>query len=107
MTNRGENGNIITSKEKKQKRLLEILNNTLAKKYLEIKISLTTYYETKSQIDKLIKEGYLFSLYLDDTFTGEITELYLFSTIFIYKNNEFFDMIINSKEKIPGRIIVL
>lgn len=102
-----EFANSLWSKEKKQKRLLEILNNTLAKKYLEIKISLTTYYETKSQIDKLIKEGYLFSLYLDDTFTGEITELYLFSTIFIYKNNEFFDMIINSKEKIPGRIIVL
>lgn len=102
-----EFANSLWSKEKKQKRLLEILNNTLAKKYLEIKISLTTYYETKSQIDKLIKEGYLFSLYLDDTFTGKITELYLFSTIFIYKNNEFFDMIINSKEKIPGRIIVL
>ena len=102
-----EFANSLWSKEKKQKRLLEILNNTLAKKYLEIKISLTTYYETKSLIDKLIKEGYLFSLYLDDTFTGKITELYLFSTIFIYKNNEFFDMIINSKEKIPGRIIVL
>ena len=102
-----EFANSLWSKEKKQKRLLEILNNTLAKKYLEIKISLTTYYENKSLIDKLIKEGYLFSLYLDDTFTGEITELYLFSTIFIYKNNEFFDMIINSKEKIPGRIIVL
>ena len=102
-----EFANSLWKKEKKQKRLLEILNNTLAKKYLEIKISLTTYYETKSLIDKLIKEGYLFSLYLDDTFTGKITELYLFSTIFIYKNNEFFDMIINSKEKIPGRIIVL
>ena len=94
-------------KEKKQKRLLEILNNTLAKKYLEISINLSTYYEYKNNIDKLIKDGYLFSIVIDDTFNGDITELYLFSSIFIYKNSEFFDMIIDSKERIPARIVIL
>ena len=94
-------------KEKKQKRLLEILNNTLAKKYLEISINLSTYYEYKDNIDKLIKDGYLFSIVIDDTFNGDITELYLFSSIFIYKNSEFFDMIIDSKERIPARIVIL
>ena len=94
-------------KEKKQKRLLEILNNTLAKKYLEISINLSTYYEYKDNIDKLIKDGYLFSIVIDDTFNGDITELYLFSSIFIYNNSEFFDMIIDSKERIPARIVIL
>ena len=100
------------------KQTFEILKNSIDKNRLfnnvkEVssfhRIQATPGYRQEANYvcDKLIKEGYLFSLYLDDTFTGEITELYLFSTIFIYKNNEFFDMIINSKEKIPGRIIVL
>ena len=79
----------------------------IAKKYLEISINLSTYYEYKDNIDKLIKDGYLFSIVIDDTFNGDITELYLFSSIFIYKNSEFFDMIIDSKERIPARIVIL
>ena len=95
------------AKEKKQKRLLEILNNPLSKKYLEININLSIYHEYKDIIDKLIKDGYLFSVVIDESFTGDITELYLFSTIFIYKNSEFFVMIMDSKERIPAKIVVL
>ena len=94
------------SKEKKSKQLLHVIDNVLLKKYVEIKVSCTDYENNKEYIDSLIKECFSFCIVIDDEFDGNISLLLLFSTIYIYENNEYFDIIINNREKIPGKIIV-
>ena len=83
------------SKEKKSKQLLHVIDNVLLKKYVEIKVSCTDYENNKEYIDSLIKEGFSFCIVIDDEFDGNISLLLLFSTIYIYENNEYFDIIIN------------
>ena len=96
----------IYSKEKKLKKLFNILNSTLAKKLISIKISYSEYIKHKDFINNKIKEGYSFSLVLDkDNF--ELNELILFSYIYVYEDSDIFDIISSNENKISATIIKL
>lgn len=94
-------------KPKKSKQLLNVIDNTLAKKYIHINLKYCDYVAHKEMIRKLIQDGYQFTVLIDETYEGDISTLFLFSIIFIYENDEFSDMILTNKNKIPGKIICL
>ena len=91
-------------KEKKIERLFNILNSTLAKKFVSIKINYSDYELHKDFINKKIKEGYSFTVVLDDD-SFNINELVLFSYIYVFEDSEIFDIIKSSEDKISAKII--
>ncbi len=56
------------SKKDKIKRVLEIMNNDIAKDLISLKISFGDFINYKDDVYRLIKEGYQFSVILDDVF---------------------------------------
>ncbi len=94
----------IFSKEKKRERLFNILNTTLAKKHVSIKINYSDYLEHKEFINKKIKEGYSFSVVLDKD-DADLNELILFSYVYVYEDSELFDIISNNENKVSAKII--
>ena len=99
--------NTMFSKVRKFNRLLNTLKNTLAKKYILIKISYQDYLANKDKINNLINEGYSFALVLDSHFDGNTNGLILFPYIYISEESEYYDMIVNSKDYNKTRIIKL
>jgi len=93
-------------KEKKFKRLLNIFDNPLSKKYISIKIFYQDYIENKDIINEYISEGYSFAVVLDSKFDGELENLIIFSYIFITEEHELYDMIMENKNNIKSKIIV-
>ena len=91
------------SKEKKIQRLLNIIDSPLAKKLISIKVSYKDYLAHKDMINKKIKEGYSFSLILDDD-NVNTNELILFSYIYVFEDSEIFG-IIKDDNKIGAKII--
>ena len=100
-----ELSNTLYSKEKKIQRLLNILDSTLAKKLISIKIAYKDYIEHKDLVNQKIKDGYSFSVVLEDD-EVDIKDLVLFSYIYIYEDSELFDIIKNDN-MIDARIIKL
>lgn len=99
--------NTLWEKKKKNNRMLSLIDNTLAKKYIELRISYTDYLNNIDEINELIHAGYTFSLILDDKFEGDTSKFVLFSTLFINHNNEYYDNIYNSKDEINNKIVLL
>ena len=95
--------NSLFKKEKKIQRLFNTLDNPLSKKLISIKIDYKDYVTNKDFINKKIKEGYSFSVVLDDD-NVEINELILFSYIYVFEDSEIFDIIKNNN-MIGARII--
>ena len=96
--------NTLYAKEKKIVRLFNILNSSLAKKEIRIKINYTDYLENKKFINSKIKEGYNFAIVLDRE-DIDFNELILFSYIYVFENSEIFDIINKNKENIDAKII--
>ena len=92
-------------KEKKFVRLINILNNPLAKNSISIRITYTDYISNKNKIDKLINEGYSFGLEIDEKYSGNLTELILFPYVLIDGENEYYEMFISNKDVIRSKII--
>lgn len=92
-------------KEKKFVRLINILNNPLAKNSISIRITYTDYISNKNKIDKLINEGYSFGLEIDEKYSGNLTELILFPYVLIDGENEYYEMFIANKDVIRSKII--
>lgn len=99
--------NTLFTKVRKFNRLLNTLNNTLAKKYIIIKITYQDYINNKDKIDNLINEGYSFALVLDSSFEGNTNGLILFPYIYISEESEYYDMIVNRKAYNKIKIIKL
>ena len=95
----------LITKDKKFKRLLSTIDNTLARKYINLRFTYSTYQKNKELIDLIIKYGYNVAIIIDDAFKGKISTLAVFSYVFIYEDNEFFDMIKNDEDKIGSKII--
>lgn len=97
--------NTLFAKEKKFARLINILNNPLAKDNIYIRITYKDYISNKSKIDKLIKEGYSFGLEIDEEYSGNLIELVLFPYILVSEENEFYEKIVDSKNILESKII--
>ena len=94
-------------KEKKISRGFKIIDNILAKKQIVININYEDYLQNKLMIDELIKQGYSFSITIDSSFNDEFSNLLLFSYVFLYENSEKYDIIMENKENIITKIIIL
>lgn len=94
-------------KEKKCARLLGVLDNQLAKKFISIRITYTDYRKNRDLIDKLISEGYSFGLELDSKYIGNVNELLLFPYVMVYDDTPEYDSIMRDKDKLKSKIIKL
>ena len=94
-------------KEKKFERLLNVINNLLAKKFISIRITYTDYKNNKVKINKLINEGYSFGIELDSKYTGNTSELVLFPYIFVYDETPEYEMLMREKDRLKSKIIKL
>ena len=95
----------LLEKNKKLERLLDILNSTLAKKHIFMRLLYSDYIQHKEVIDRYISEGYSFILELDSSFKGNTMELILFPYILVHKDSIECDILIEKKENISSKII--
>lgn len=91
-------------KSKKFSRLFSLLDNTLSKKFISIRINYSDYKANKQQINKLINDGYMFGIIIDDTFDGNINELVLFSCIYVDGESEISSFLDKKKQVMPKMI---
>lgn len=94
-------------KEKKFNRLMNIIDNVLAKKFISIRITYSDYKANKKKIDELISDGYSFGLELDSKYTGITSELVLFPYIFVYEDSPECEMLDREKGRLKSKIIKL
>ena len=99
--------NSLLGKEKKRNRLIKIFDNILAKKQMVIRILYADYIANKKIINEYINEGYTFGIELDSTFTGNITELFLFPYILVYNGSEEYEMLLREKDHLKSKVIKL
>ena len=92
-------------KDKKFERLINILDSTLAKKHIFMRLLYSDYIEHKDIIDKYLQKGFSFALELDSSFDGNTMELILFPYILVNKNTEEFEKLIKKKEYVRSKII--
>ena len=95
------------SKEKKIKRLFNLLDNPLAKSNIIMMINYDDYDHNKELINDYISLGYSFGVVLDSKFNGDINNLILFSYVFMSEDYELYDIMIEEKDKIKSKLIVL
>ena len=95
----------IFEKEKKLERLINILDSTLAKKHIFMRLLYSDYIKYKVLIDKYLAEGFSFILELDSAFEGNTMELILFQYIIVHKGSEEFEELMKKKEPIRSKII--
>ena len=96
----------IIEKEKKLKRLFSVIDNPLTKKYISVKITYEDYLKYKNILDSYIVDGFSFSVVLDSKFEGNIRSLVLFSSIYITKENKYYNDIMCAKKETMPKIIV-
>lgn len=96
----------LLGKEKKIKRYLRILDGSIVKNKISIRYSYKDYVKNKEKINKLINLGYKISLLLDETFDNDFDCLILFKNVFVYEKYEYYDIIMNSEDKILKDIVV-
>ena len=99
--------NGLFEKEKKLKRLLNIFDNPLSKKYISIKLFYEDYIENRDVINEYISLGYSFAIVLDSKFDGDLENLIIFSYIFVNENHESYEMIMDNKDNIKSKIVVV
>ena len=94
-------------KEKKFTRLINVINNSLAKKFISLRITYSDYKKNKFKINDLISEGYSFGIELDSKYTGITSELVLFPYIFVYEDTPEYEMLMREKDLLKSKIIKL
>ena len=94
-------------KEKKFTRLINVINNGLAKKFISIRITYSDYKKNKNKINDLISEGHSFGIELDSKYTGNTSELVLFPYIFVYEDTPEYEMLMREKDLLKSKIIKL
>lgn len=98
---------LLFQKEKKLARLMNIINNPLAKKYISIKITYEDYINNRDIINKYINDGYFFVLELDSSYNGNVAELVLFPFILVNDDSEEYELLMREKDSIKSKIIKL
>ena len=94
-------------KSKKIMRFLRALDDDLLKEKISIKIYYRDYTKYKRYVNDLIRNGYSISLELDDSYTTNFDNLYVFTNIFVNKKYDYYDIIINNKDIIKTNIITV
>ena len=94
-------------KSKKIMRFLRALNDELLKEKISIKIYYNDYKKYKRYINDLISNGYSISLELDDSYTTNFDDLFIFTNILVSKKYNYYDIIINNKDIIKTNIITV
>ncbi len=94
-------------KEKKFARLINVIDNVLAKKFISIRITYSDYKKYKTKINDLINDGYSFGIELDEKYTGNTSELVLFPYIFVYEESPEYEMLMREKDRLKSKIIKL
>ena len=94
-------------KSKKIMRFLRALDDELLKEKISIKIYYKDYTKYKRYVNELISSGYSISLELDDTYTTNFDNLFIFTNIFVSKKYDYYDIIINNKDAIKTNIITV
>ena len=92
-------------KPKKLERFLRIFENTLAKKQISFQLSYHTFLKHKEKIIQLMRDGYPFSLLVDDTFDQNYQNLILFQYILVSKNSTLYHQLMNHKDQIESTLI--
>ena len=93
-------------KNKKFSRLFGLLDNMLAKRFISIRITYSDYKSNKDRINKLINDGYMFGVIIDDSFDGNINELILFSCIYVDRESDI-STILDDKKQVMPKVIKL
>ena len=94
-------------KSKKIMRFLRALDDELLKEKISIKIYYRDYKKYKRYVNDLISSGYSISLELDDTYTTNFDNLFIFTNILVSKKYGYYDIIINNKDIIKTNIITV
>ncbi|MBR1679101.1 MAG: hypothetical protein IJ704_00445 [Bacilli bacterium] len=92
-------------KKKKFNRFMASLDNPLSKKLISLKIEASDYLKNKEWIQEKMKDGFSFAIVLN-TEVPE-SEFILFSYLYVFEESELFDIIMNSKDQIPSKIIII
>ena len=88
-------------KVKKFNRLFSLLDNVLVKKFISIRITYSDYKSNRDRINKLINDGYMFGIIIDDSFNGNINELVLFSCIYVDGESDIKTVLDENKQVMP------
>lgn len=94
-------------KSKKIMRFLRALNDELLKEKISIKIYHRDYQKYKKYVNELISQGFSISLELDETYTTNFDNLFLFSNILVSKKYSYYDIIIDNRDVIKTNIITV
>lgn len=90
----------ILKKKQKMKSLLNIIDNTAIKDKVSMKLQYEEFQKNKEEIYGLMRDGFRFSVILDDSFVPEyleIQKLKVFEFVIINKNLRRYDEIMESK----------
>ena len=93
-------------KVKKFNRLFSLLDNVLVKKFISLRINYHDYKKNRDRINKLINDGYMFGIIIDDDFDGNINELVLFSCIYVDGESDI-RIILDENKQVMPKIIKL
>ena len=92
-------------KNKKMGKFLRALDDDLMVEKINLKFKYKDYKDNKKRINALITEGYNISLELDETYTTDFENLFLFSYVLVRKNASYHDIIINNKDAIKTKVV--
>ena len=94
-------------KQMKLNKLLRCIDDEYLKEKISLKVMYKDYKKCKKQINALINQGYSMSLELDDSYSTDFENLFLFSNIIVDKQYKYYDIIIKNKSNINTNIITV
>lgn len=95
------------NKEIKINKYLKAIDNEIIKQKLHLHFTYKDYLNYKDKINSFIKEGFNVSVTLDDTFVDDFKGLIRFSYVFVYEKYEYYDTIIDDRDKVNANIVTL
>ena len=93
------------AKEKKINKYTKVLDNKVVKPRVHFRFSYATYTKNRDKINAFINNGFNVAIVLDDTYDENLKILDIFSYVFIYEKYEYYDIVIENKDKINTKII--
>ena len=94
-------------KPKKIIKFTNAINDEYLKEKVSFKINYKHYKHYKRTVHELINRGYGITLELDETYTTNFDNLFLFTNIIVDKKYNYYDIIINNRDAIKTNIITL
>lgn len=92
-------------KNKKMAKFLRAIDDDLMVEKISLKFKYKDYKNNKRKINALITEGYSIALELDDSYTTDFDNLFLFSYVLVSKNASYHDIIVDNKDAIKTKVV--